>query len=447
GAENIFGFTEKDMLGESFLKIIPQSDRPAIAETFSQIIRTSGTSLSGRVHEIKGLKKSGTEVPVEIALSVRKIDENFIITAIIRDITERKRAEEIIKSAAREWRTTFDSINEMIAVVDKNFRIVRVNMSFARAFKKRPEELLGSNCHQMFHKTEQPPPHCPLLQAINNRQSHTIEYFESNLGIYIEETVSPVLDEQGQVAYCVHVCRDITERKKAEENLRKIDRMKTEFLSNVSHELRTPLQSISGFIKLILEGKVPDAATQHEFLQIVDREAWHLGNLINSLLDMSRLESGRFKINRKPTPVKDTIIDTLKIFKTLAREKNIEFKEDIDSDLPIMEVDGERLRQVVINLLSNAIKFSDPGSAITVRVKKMEKEILLQVADQGIGMSPADMEHLFERFYRAEDRLSRGGTGLGLYITKQIVEAHGGRIWVESKLHEGSTFSVTLPFN
>jgi signal transduction histidine kinase len=112
-----------------------------------------------------------------------------------------------------------------------------------------------------------------------------------------------------------------------------------------------------------------------------------------------------------------------------------------------MEVDAERLRQVVINLLSNAIKFNDPGGNVNIKAERRNGEILFAVSDNGIGISEDAIEHLFERFYRAEDKLARGGTGLGLYITKQIIEAHGGRVWVESRIGEGSTFSFTLPIN
>jgi two-component system phosphate regulon sensor histidine kinase PhoR len=196
-----------------------------------------------------------------------------------------------------------------------------------------------------------------------------------------------------------------------------------------------------------MNGQVPDADTQQEFLQIIDRESLHLGNLINGLLDMSRLESGRFQINKQLLPIRDIIIDSVKSFHTLARDKDISLSEDIPAELPEMEIDGERIRQVVINLLSNAVKFSDPGGSVNVKVEKNENELLFTIADRGVGMSKESLRHLFERFYRAEDKLARGGTGLGLYITKQIIEAHGGKIWAESKLGEGSTFSLTLPLN
>ncbi len=324
GAEKIFGYTEKEMLGQSILKIIPQKDRKEMAKAFQYINKTGKSKLSSNVIEMVGEKKNGDKIPIELSVSIRKFENSYIITSIIRDITERK---------------------------------------------------------------------------------------------------------------------------EAEEKIRKIEEIKSEFLSNVSHELRTPLQSISGFIKLILNGKVPDPDTQQEFLQIIDRETLHLGNLINSLLDMSRLESGRFQINKQLVTIRDIIADSMMSFHTLARDKNISLSEDIPAELPKMEVDGERIRQVVINLVSNAIKYSDPGGSVNVKVTQNKKDLIIQVSDRGIGLSGESLTHLFERFYRAEGKLARGGTGLGLYITKQIIKAHGGHIDVESKLGEGSTFRLTLPFN
>jgi signal transduction histidine kinase len=162
---------------------------------------------------------------------------------------------------------------------------------------------------------------------------------------------------------------------------------------------------------------------------------------------MSRLESGRFQINKTLMSIRETIIDALKSFQSMASEKNITLNEEIPPELPEMEVDSGRMRQVFFNLLSNAIKYSDPGGSVTFKAEKRKNDLLFQVSDQGIGMSKETLKHLFERFYRSEDKLARGGTGLGLYISKQIIEAHGGRIWVESKINEGSAFSFNLPIN
>ena len=223
--------------------------------------------------------------------------------------------------------------------------------------------------------------------------------------------------------------------------------MKSEFISNVSHELRSPLHSIRGFTRLMLSGKVPDPETQREFLAIIDQQSEQLGRLIDSLLDMSRLESGRFQIQKQPVAIGEVIHDAVESFYGVASEKGMVIEEDIPQDLPEIEVDGNRVKQVIANLLSNAIKFSNGGREVKVRAELRDNEVLVQVIDHGIGIPEQAMPHLFERFYRAKDSMARGGAGLGLYISKQIIEAHGGRIWAESQPGKGSTFSFTLPLN
>jgi signal transduction histidine kinase len=239
------------------------------------------------------------------------------------------------------------------------------------------------------------------------------------------------------------------ERKRAEETLRQLDRerMKSEFISNVSHELRTPLHLIRGFTKLMLEGKVPDPETQKEFLGIVDEQSQRLSTQIASLLDKSRLESGRFTIQKQRLLIRDIIHQAVESFYSLASAKGIVISEDIPATLPEIEADRERLEQVMANLLDNAIKFSNGGRSVMVKGEVKDGELLVQVTDQGIGIPKEAMPHLFERFYRAEDSMARGGAGLGLHISKQIIEAHGGRIWVESKVGKGTTVSFTLPLN
>ncbi|MEE8372669.1 MAG: ATP-binding protein [Dehalococcoidia bacterium] len=245
----------------------------------------------------------------------------------------------------------------------------------------------------------------------------------------------------------ITVARDITERKEAEEALREVDRLKAEFVANTSHELRTPLQGIMGSTKLMLAGKVTDPETQREFLTIIDKQSERLTELINDLLDVSRMESGRFNIEKEPTSLVDVVHDAVMELDNLAAETAIEIREDVPPQLPEVEADPKRMKQVVINLLSNAIKFSDEGGQITVSARAKDEEVLISVADQGSGIPEEAIPHLFQRFYQVDGSSTRssGGSGLGLYISGQIVEAHGGRIRVESKLGEGSTFSFAVP--
>jgi len=202
-----------------------------------------------------------------------------------------------------------------------------------------------------------------------------------------------------------------------------------------------------GFTKLMLQGKVPDPETQREFLTIMDKQGGHLVNLIESLLDVSRIESGRFEIRRQRSLIENIIDDALQSAYSVANEKGIIINRDIPATLPEVDVDGERLGQLMTNLLSNAVKFSNGGSEINVRAEVKDDELLVRVTDHGVGIAQEDMPHLFDRFYQVDGSTTRAasGTGLGLYISKQIVEAHGGNIWVESELGKGSTFCFTIP--
>ncbi len=239
--------------------------------------------------------------------------------------------------------------------------------------------------------------------------------------------------------------REIKERKRAEAALRELDQMKSQFISSVSHELRTPLHSIIGFTKLMLQGKVAAPKDQREFLVIINKQSEHLGKLIDDLLDVSRLESGRFETRKQRLTIKEPIHDVIDELHSLANEKGIVISENMPATLPEVEIDRERVMQVMTNLLGNAIKFSSNDGSILVKAEVRDSELLVQVSDHGIGIPKEAIPHVFEKFYRVKDSEYTGGTGLGLYITKQIIEAHGGRIWVESKPNKGSTFYFTIP--
>ena len=427
------------------------------------IIEIMETNRGDNARRFKQLEKNGYyqeeqlhrtrygEVWVDVSLQAIEEDgKRHGWVALASVITQRKMAEEALKRSEEKYRELISSSFDAIISTDPHMKIVIWNLGAERIFGYKEKEMLGQSVLNIIPENEKDKAKKFLIDLSKSHSSKLAYKVVEGLGLRKDGTEVPVeisaSSRKTEGTYIITaIMRDITERKEAEEKLRQIDAMKSEFLSNVSHELRTPLQSISGFTKLIMDGQVPDSDTQQEFLQIIDRETVHLGNLINSLLDMSRLESGRFQINKQRMLIRDIFLDSVTSFHTLARDKEIQLNEDIPDELPEMEVDGERIRQVVINLLSNAIKYSDPGGSVNIKVEAHENELSFRISDRGIGMSEESLLHLFERFYRAEDKLARGGTGLGLYITKQIIEAHGGQIWAESKLGEGSTFSFTLP--
>jgi len=452
GAERIFGYTEKEMLGQSITKIVPEEKVKLGIKEFSSLGKNLKDKYSNAVTETIGVRKDGIEFPLEVSVSTRKANDAPIVTVIMRDITTRKQAEEALKRSEEKYRELINTSNDAIVSIDPQMRFLLWNRGAEKMLGYTEKELLGVSVLSLFPKDLRKDVARELVLLRTTGHSETIGAPNEIVLVKKDGSLIPVdmslstRMADGKMIFTA-IVRDITIRKEAEEKMRQIDQMKSEFLSNISHELRTPLQSISGFTKLIMNGEVPDQSTQQEFLQIIDSETAHLGNLINGLLDMSRLEAGRFKINRKPVMINELITESLKMFQSLARQKNIELTQNISPEIPPMELDSERMRQVVVNLVGNAIKFSDPGGSVKISAETREKELLFKVTDHGTGIREQNIKHLFERFYREEGETVRGGTGLGLYISKQIIEAHGGRIWAESRLGKGSTFSFTLPLN
>ena len=247
--------------------------------------------------------------------------------------------------------------------------------------------------------------------------------------------------EQGDLLGRIFVLRDVT-RETA------VDRMKTEFVSVVSHELRTPLTAIKGYVELILGGQTGEINDiQRDFLSIVQNSTGRLTALINDILDISRIESGRVDIKRIAVDYARVVRETTVTLAQEAAAKNIAFATEVPERLPSVSGDPGRIAQVLMNLLSNAIKFTPDGGRVTVRVEATPTVMTTCIEDTGIGISPGDQKRLFQRFFRADNSSTReaGGTGLGLAITKAIIEKLHGAIWVESAPGEGARFYFTLP--
>lgn len=230
----------------------------------------------------------------------------------------------------------------------------------------------------------------------------------------------------------------------AHQELLSVDEMKTAFLSNVSHELRTPLTSIRGFSELLLSYDDPEV--RQEFLEIINRESERLTRLVNDVLDVTKIESGHMEWRREQIDLAELLRDTARTCLPDLLKPEIVFAEDLWPDLPTIEGDRDRLQQVVANLLINAVKFTPRGS-ITLRATYAGDEVCVSIVDTGIGIAPQDHERIFEKFQQVGPIMTNKprGTGLGLAICRDIVQHHGGRIWVESSLGEGSTFTFTLP--
>jgi PAS domain S-box-containing protein len=261
------------------------------------------------------------------------------------------------------------------------------------------------------------------------------------------EDIAMVEAVANQVALSIENARAYEELQKTAEQLKEMDRLKTQFLANMSHELRTPLNSIIGFSRVILKGiDGPITEQQRADLTSIYTNGQHLLGMINDILDISKIEAGKMELIFEPVDVQQTISGVMSTAIALVKDKPIELKQEVASNLPIVRADGTRLRQVILNLLSNAAKFTEEGQ-ITLRVWADEQQITISVKDAGIGIPLEHQATIFEEFHQVDASTTRrvGGTGLGLAISRHFVEMHGGRIWVESEPGVGSTFSFTLP--
>jgi len=225
---------------------------------------------------------------------------------------------------------------------------------------------------------------------------------------------------------------------------------KTQILSTASHELKTPLTSILGYVNRVLleqERVGPLNERQQRYLEIVRKNSLRLNVLINDLLDTSKIASGSLELSLTELDVRHEIEDVLRSMQTLVEEKQIDVVLDISPELPRIQADSLRFSQVIANLLSNAYKYSPEGATATVTAKEGPGLIQIDISDTGIGISKADQSKLFTKFFRADNSSTReeSGTGLGLFITRHLIEAHGGKIWVESEEGKGTIFSFTLP--
>jgi signal transduction histidine kinase len=253
-----------------------------------------------------------------------------------------------------------------------------------------------------------------------------------------------LIDELAQIRYELY---------KVNNQLLRADKVRSEFIATVSHELRTPLNSILGFAKLLLSQRVgPLNETQLTDLSLIYDSAIHLLALVNDILDLSKIEAGKIRLDMDWVTVEEIIVGTIATTYILIDDKPVDLHERIEPQLPRLYVDRERIRQVVINLLSNAAKFTDSGS-ITLDVHPLvendQKYICFSVKDTGIGIARDEMEKVFEPFRQVDNSMGRRaeGTGLGIPISYRLVKLHGGKLWVESKIGQGSTFSFTIPVN
>jgi signal transduction histidine kinase len=347
-----------------------------------------------------------------------------------------------LAEASLKMEAVLGSMGEGLLVVDRDGRVTQINQAACRILDVNEEETLGRCLDDSPIGSKR----SSLATLISNSQAGMSAgaMGPSRLELHekvVELTLAPILERDGEEeAGTVVNLRDVT--RQAE-----VDRMKTELISIVSHELRAPLANLTGYVDLVLsDPRSTLSEEQANFLRVAHRNGQKLSRLIDDMLDLSRLESGKAEMNFTDTDLEYLVNFSMLSFRKEAEDRGIELRKNIVGNVHV-QGDVDRLGQVLDNLVSNAIKYSPDGGTVEISAEGKGEEVVLSVSDTGIGISPEDQSRLFQRFFRVRSAETRkiSGSGLGLSIAKTIVDAHGGRLLVESQPGKGSRFAVILP--
>jgi len=475
-----------------------QQEAAAGSNTVRRLVIDSGDR-QWRIHLTLGTLEivAATVIAAVIAIAVifalisrRKARQSTAFKALEREARERSRAEQAVRELnaelehAREnarFQALLESAPDGIVIVNQQNEIVLVNSQTEKLFGYSREEMLGNGIEMLVPE-----------RFRHSHPRHRESYFSEprvrpmGMGLElhglrkdgaefpVEISLSPIQTDAGMLVSSS--IRDISERKKVEERLRVIqqrytselaesnrqlalrnheveaaNRQKSEFLTGMSHELRTPLHTIIGFAELLkeeLEGSLNEK--QHRFVDHIHRDAMHLLELINELLDLSKIEAGKIELHPEMFALPPALEEVLSSIRVRAQTKRIEIRTRVvhaPGEIPGVYADRVRFKQILFNLLSNAVKFTPASGLVEICAAGTDRELEISVRDTGIGIPKEAHASIFDKFYQisAAVKGENDGTGLGLAITKVLIEQHGGRIWVESAPGEGSRFTFTIP--
>ncbi len=369
------------------------------------------------------------------------------VLGIYEDITERRQAERALQIVEERYRTIFENSAVAITMADEQERLISWNKFTENLFGMTKDDLLLKPIRSLY-----PEGAWEKIRTNGIRQKGMQHHLETQMLkkdgeiIEVDVSLSVLKDPDGRVTGSIGVIRDITERKEADKKIKEAMDLKSQFISTVTHELRTPLTIIKEDIALIMDGAAGRIKSkQREILEIAQRNIDRLARLINDVLDFQKLQSGRAKFNMQDNHINSVIENVYNTMVGTVKKKGLELQLAIDNTLPKATFDSDKMIQVLTNLVSNAMKFTDKGS-ITIASRRIENSIRISVIDTGCGMKQEDLPRLFQQFQQlGSGNRKTGGTGLGLAISKDIVEKHGGRIWVESEFGKGTTMHFLLP--
>src|SRR5271157_82862 len=375
------------------------------------------------------------------------------LTGVSLDITDRKQMEQQIRTSAQEWQHTFDSVQDQIMILDGDFRVVRVNTS-AFSFLGLPlERILGKHCFTLMHGTSNPLAACPLARMMETKRQEETEWYDEKTQSWFNVSVAPIFDDHGQVTRVVHMIRDVTQHKKdeaeafnARRELLRTERLLRmgELTASLAHELNQPLTSIlsnsRAALRFLDAGRL-ETNQLREILEDIARDDKRAGDIIRSLRSMVKLEDGEQEL----ISINDVLNETSSLFNSEAVIRNIRIETDCANPLPPVSINKIQILQVLINLMMNAAESmldGPEGRKIVLQTRAIDgRSVQVSVRDFGPGVEEEDLTKLFEPFFTTK----RSGLGMGLSLSRSIIEAHGGHIWAENNPDRGATFYFDLP--
>ncbi len=469
--ENVLGYNEHELLNTSFFDFLHPEDIETTKKELENLKKGNRTiSFINRY-----LKKDGNYLLLDWKANFNKIANKIYATA--RDITEQKNTEQNLIDSLKEvtdYKLALDA-STIVDITDKNGNILFVNDNYIKISKYSYDELVGGN-HKMvnseFHSKAFMENLWKTISKGKVWKNDIRNKAKDGSFYWLSMTIVPFNDDNGIPYQYVAISIDITAQKTLEKELIEAKvfaemattiaedsrlnaedavKAKQQFLSNMSHEIRTPMNAIIGFTKVVLKTEL--TAKQKEYLTAIKISGDALIVLINDILDLAKVDSGKMTFENTPFKLASSITSMLHLFETKIQEKNLKLVINYDSNIPdVLVGDPIRLHQIILNLVSNAVKFTNSGT-ITVSIKLLSQNeekasIQFKIQDTGIGIRATKINSIFENFQQAANTTSRlyGGTGLGLAIVKQLVEAQGGIIKIDSKIDKGSIFSFILDF-
>ena len=467
GAERLYGWTPAEALGKVSHKLL--------RTTFPEPLESVNAMLEAEGHwegEVNHRLRNGQRIPV-LSRWIRELgvaQSHVLETNVDRTERQERLALEEQSRLERRFRQLLEAAPDAIVEVSDDGAIVLVNQIAEQMFGYQRNELLGQSVDLLVPDGVRPTHYRHRDSYLEHPRTRPMG---SGLELHarrrdgslfpVEISLSPIQTETGM--HVTAVIRDVTERKKAEQEVRRLEqiytaeletrnreieranRLKSEFLASMSHELRTPLHTIIGFAELLEEeGEGPLTEAQKRFLGHIHRDSSHLLELINDVLDLSKVEAGQMVLKREAYPVRRSIDDALNSVRPGAAVKGIAVEERGITDV-IVDADPVRVREMLYNLLSNAVKFTPSGGKVWLETREEGEFVRITVGDTGIGIPAEEQENIFDKFYQVGNTTSgvREGTGLGLSITKELVQLHGGWMEVLSMPGQGSQFTFTLP--